>query len=311
MTITQVQYACEIARRGSMTRAAEQFYISQPALSEQIKALEAELGCVLFRRSAHGTELTETGKRFCKYAEPVINAWKILEQNSAELKNKPHSRVHIGFGVRARSNGLFEPIMSFFDSHPEISVSFTTDMNENFPEAIEAGRMDIAIGRLYGQQMTYLTGRIAIFPLLTEPQCILMSREDPLSAEPKLPFRVLDGRTVICGPEQSGDDTEMKELCEEYDVRTDRVLRADDINDVIALVQRKKGYALGPVSFARFFGVAAVPLEEAKDIALNLICREDEQDDALFRHLHKHLERSLLLRNGTPAEKRDTEKQGG
>ena len=80
MTITQVQYACEIARRGSMTRAAEQFYISQPALSEQIKALEAELGCVLFRRSAHGTELTETGKRFCKYAEPVVSAWKTLRR---------------------------------------------------------------------------------------------------------------------------------------------------------------------------------------------------------------------------------------
>ena len=294
-----------------MTRAAEQFYISQPALSEQIKALEAELGCVLFRRSAHGTELTETGRRFCKYAEPVINAWKTLEQNSAELKNKPHSRVHIGFGVRARSNGLFEPIMSFFDSHPEISVSFTTDMNENFPEAIEAGRMDIAIGRLYGQQMTNLKGKIAMFPLLTEPQCILMSREDPLSAEAKLPFRILDGRTVICGPEGSGDDTEMKELCEEYNVRTDRVLRADDINDVIALVQRKKGYALGPVSFARFFGVAAVPLEEVKDIALNLICREDEQNDALFRHLHKHLERSLLLRSGTITEKSESGKQRG
>ena len=145
-----------------MTRAAEQFYISQPALSEQIKALEAELGCALFRRSAHGTELTEAGKRFCKYAEPVIGAWKTLEQNSAELKNAHQSRVHIGFGVRARSNGLFEPIMSFFDSHPEISVSFTTYMNENFPEAIEAGRMDIAIGRLYRQQMINRTGKIAI-----------------------------------------------------------------------------------------------------------------------------------------------------
>ena len=297
MTITQVQYACEIARRGSMTRAAEQFYISQPALSEQIKALEIELGCALFQRSSHGTKLTEAGERFCKYAEPVISAWKALEQNCAELKNKPHSRVHIGFGVRARSNGLFEPIMSFFDSHPEISVSFTTDMNENFPEAIEAGRMDIAIGRLYAQQMTKLTGRIAIFPLLTEPQCILMSRDDPLSAEPKLPFRILDGRTVICGPEESGDDAEMREMCEKYRVRTARVLRADDINAVIALVQRKKGYAMGPVSFARFFGVMAVPLEEGEDIALNLICRADEQDDALFRHLHKHLERSLLMRS--------------
>ena len=256
-----------------MTRAAEQFYISQPALSEQIKALEAELGCVLFRRSAHGTELTEAGKRFCKYA-----------------------------GVRARSNGLFEPIMSFFDSHPEISVSFTTDMNENFPEAIEAGRMDIAIGRLYRQQMINRTGKIAIFPLLTEPQCILMSGEDPLSREASLPFRILDGKTVICGPEGSGDDAEMREMCEEYQVRTDRVLRADDINAVIALVQRKKGYALGPVSFARFFGVAAVPLEEGTEIALNLICREDEQDNALFRHLHKHLERSLLLRTSVSTE---------
>ena len=66
MTITQVQYACEIARRGSMTRAAEQFYISQPALSEQIKALEAELGWPLVHRSAHETEPPEAGKRFCK-----------------------------------------------------------------------------------------------------------------------------------------------------------------------------------------------------------------------------------------------------
>ena len=298
MTITQVQYACEIARRGSMTRAAEQFYISQPALSEQIKTQETELGCTLFRRTSHGTEVTEAGARFCKYAEPVIGAWKILEQNSAELKNAQHSRVHIGFGARARSNGLFEPIMSFFDSHPEISVSFITDMNESFPEAIEAGRMDIAIGRLYGKQMMNLTGKLAIIPLLSEPQCILMSREDPLSGEAGLPFRFLNGKTVICGPEGSGDDAEMKELCEENRVRTARVLRADDINAVIALVQRKKGYALGPISFARFFGVAAVPLEEAKDIALNLICREDEKNDILFQHLYKHLERSLLLRTG-------------
>ena len=162
--------------------------------------------------------------------------------------------------------------------------------------------MDIAIGRLYSQQMINRTGKIAIFPLLTEPQCILMSGEDPLSREASLPFRILDGKTVICGPEGSGDDAEMREMCEEYHVRTDRVLRADDINAVIALVQRKKGYALGPVSFARFFGVASVPLEEGKDIALNLICREDEQDDALFCHLHKHLERSLLLRTGVSAE---------
>ena len=45
-----------------------------------------------------------------------------------------------------------------------------------------------------------------------------------------------------------------------------------------------------------------VPLKTTKDIALNLMCREEEQNDALFRHLYKHLERSLLLRTGFAEE---------
>ena len=136
MTIAQVQYVCEIAKRGSMSRAAAQFYISQPALSEQIKALETELGCILFRRTAHGTELTGAGEQFCRYAEPVVKGWQRLRQNSAELKNLQYRSIRIGFGVRARSNSLFEPVVSFFDGYPDVSFTVITDMNEKFPEAI-------------------------------------------------------------------------------------------------------------------------------------------------------------------------------
>ena len=143
MRFAQVQYVLEIARWGSMTKAAAQFYISQPALSEQIKALEAELGCVLFRRTPRGTELTEAGEHFCRAAEPAARAWKKLEQNYAELKNMRYSSVRIGFGLRARSNGLFEPVMSFFDGYPDVSFSVITDMNENFPEAVDARCLDI------------------------------------------------------------------------------------------------------------------------------------------------------------------------
>ncbi len=293
MTIAQVQYVCEIAKRGSMTKAAEQFYISQPALSEQIKSLETELGCVLFRRTARGTELTEAGEQFCRFAEPAVRAWKKLEQNSAELKNIHQSSIRIGFGLRARSNSLFEPVMIFFDGYPDVSFSVITDMNENFPEAVEARRLDIAIGRMYENQIRGISNRIAVFPLISEPQCILMSREDRLSREERLNFRVMDGRAAICGPVGSGDDAEMKSMCEENDVHVSRVLRADDINAVIALVQRKKGYALGPRSFAEYFGVAAVPLEPDMEVALNLFCRKEDQDTPLIRGLRSYLENSL------------------
>ena len=293
MTIAQVQYVCEIAKRGSMSRAAAQFYISQPALSEQIKALETELGCILFRRTAHGTELTGAGEQFCRYAEPVVKGWQRLRQNSAELKNLQYRSIRIGFGVRARSNSLFEPVVSFFDGYPDVSFSVITDMNENFPEAIESHRADIAIGRLYENQITSLAEEIAVFPLMTEPQCILMSRLDPLSTAPHLPFQVLDGETAVCGPVGSGDDIEMKKMCEENRVRVLSVLRADDINAVMALVQRRKGYALGPVSFADYFGVAAVPLEPEFQVALNILCRKEDQTSVLITNLRRYLESSL------------------
>lgn len=297
MTISQVRYVCEIAKSGSMTKAANRFFISQPALSEQMKSLEAELGCTLFRRTARGTELTEAGERFCREAEPVVRTWEKFEHSCTALKEMPWGTARIGFGLRARSNGLFEPIVGFVDGYPDVSFSMITDMHENFPDAVASGRLDIAIERVYDTQLSGLSDRIALFPLIWEPQCILMSRMDPLCREASLPIRVLDGKTAVCGPVDSGDDLEMKKLCTRDGVRLSRVLRADDINAVMALVQRGKGYALGPVSFADYFGVAAVPLQPEMQVALYLLCRREEQNSALIRRLQKHLKESLASRS--------------
>ena len=297
MTISQVRYVCEIAKSGSMTKAANRFFISQPALSEQMKSLETELGCTLFRRTARGTELTEAGERFCREAEPVVRTWEKFEHSCTALKEMPWGTARIGFGLRARSNGLFEPIVGFVDGYPDVSFSMITDMHENFPDAVASGRLDIAIERVYDTQLSGLSDRIALFPLIWEPQCILMSRMDPLCREACLPIRVLDGKTAVCGPVDSGDDLEMKKLCTRDGVRLSRVLRADDINAVMALVQRGKGYALGPVSFADYFGVAAVPLQPEMQVALYLLCRREEQNSALIRRLQKHLKESLASRS--------------
>ena len=115
----------------------------------------------------------------------------------------------------------------------------------------------------------------------------------PKAVEEKKGAFLLDGKTAVCGPTGSGDDSEMKAMCEENGVRLSRVLRADDINAVMALVQRKKGYALGPESFAEYFGVAAVPLEPDMEVSLNLLCRKEDQNSALILRLRNYLETSL------------------
>ncbi len=300
MTVMQVRYVCAIAKLGSMTRAAEQFFISQPALSEQIRSLETELGCRLFRRAARGMELTGAGELFCRDAQPVVEAWLKLEQNCAELREAQYRNLKIGFGLRARSNGLFEVMMNFFDGRPEVSFNLVTDIHENFPEAIENRELDVAVCRLYGEWGTKHFNRIAVFPMGTERQCILMSREDPLSSAQTLPITALNGKTVICGPVGSGDDREMKGMCEASGVRVSRVLRADDINAVMTMVKRGRGYALGPVSFASYFGAAAIPLEPEMQVALNLLCRKEDRNSPMIRQLLAYLENSL--RSGSGAD---------
>ncbi len=64
MDIKVMEYAAEIARRQSFTKAAEHLHIAQPSLSQQIKKLEAELGLTLFYRSHGSVTLTPHGRRF-------------------------------------------------------------------------------------------------------------------------------------------------------------------------------------------------------------------------------------------------------
>lgn len=289
MTITQVQYVLEIARCGSLSRAAETLYISQPALSSQVRALERELNCAIFQRTAKGVVLTEAGKKFCQSAEGAVREWNELQRRSAELREPLSATIRIGFDVRAQANDLIKPVLDTLSRRPETNVSFITDMNRSPFDALEEKRMDLSICRLPPPPAMRRRERFHIVPLLTERQCVLMSPEDSCSGEQTLPFSFLDGKSVVCGPVGSVDDTEMKLVSELYHFKVARVLRSDDIGTVMALIRGGHGYALGPPSFARRFSLAAVPLLPETEIDLNLICRREDRDNELFRQVEQVL----------------------
>src|SRR5207245_1015289 len=72
MQLHQVRYFLAVAREGSMTRAAERLFVTQPALSEQVRKLERELGCLLFERLGRGVMLTAAGEAFRGHAERAV-----------------------------------------------------------------------------------------------------------------------------------------------------------------------------------------------------------------------------------------------
>ena len=72
MNVLHMRYAVEVARLGSINKAADELFIAQPNLSRTIKKLEDDLGIIIFDRSSKGMNLTPDGERFIRYAEKIL-----------------------------------------------------------------------------------------------------------------------------------------------------------------------------------------------------------------------------------------------
>lgn len=297
MTIMQVLYVLEVAQRGNVSKAAESLFISQPALSSQIRRLEEELGCSLFHREPQGVSLTAAGRAFCEDAKYVAESWRRLQEGTKLLKKSICSHVNIGIGARAVSNGIFEAVLEFFDLHPEIEVTFTTDIGGDMLEALEDKTINLIIDRLPPDSSISRPDHFSVFELLRERQCILVSENDSRAGRTEgISFRELNNCAVVCGPEGSMDDELMRSLCLEHGVRVSRIHRADNIDAVMALVRAGKGAYLGPESFAVRYGVRAICMLPETEIALNLICLRQNSDNPLVLQLKEYLKERIESR---------------
>ena len=299
MTILQVLYVLEAARQSSISKAAENLFVSQPALSAQIRRLESELGCELFHREPQGVSLTAAGRAFCEDAVPVAESWQRLREGCKRLGNAVCSHIQIGIGPRAISNGLFDVILDFFAQRPDTEVTYITDIGENILGALEAKQIHFAIDRLPLDSMIGHPEHFSVFELLRERQCVLLSPKDPRARQMDgFPLQMLNNCAVISGPEHSMDDEILRRLCEEHRIRVSKIHRADNIDAVMALIRSGRGVALGPESFANRYGVAAIPVFPEVEIALNLICLRQNSKNPFIRQIEQYLK--AYIRSNLP-----------
>ena len=105
MTLTQLKYIVETAEAGTISKAAERLYISQPSLTAAIRELEHEFGITIFQRTNKGILLTTEGEEFLGYARQVITQTRLMEERYAGAAPVRHqfcvSTQHYSFAVEA------------------------------------------------------------------------------------------------------------------------------------------------------------------------------------------------------------------
>ena len=133
-----------VAKHHSITRAANELYTSQPAVSRTIKNLESDLGVKLFSRSKQGVELTEDGKLLY---DRVSQAFLLIQKGEEEVSlsgGLKSGSIRLGATITALDEYLFDFIERFRSLYPEVKIRISTQSSDATISLLKSGVIDIA-----------------------------------------------------------------------------------------------------------------------------------------------------------------------
>lgn len=144
MDLRQIEYFLVVARQQNFTRAAEAVGVAQPALSQQMKRLEEELGVVLLDRSTRPLTLTEAGQAFEVRAERILADVRLAKAELREFAGAGRGRLVIG-ALPALAAWLPPVLASFHAAHPMIEMILREENTEVLARLVGSGALDLAV----------------------------------------------------------------------------------------------------------------------------------------------------------------------
>ena len=137
-----------VAIHGSISKAADALYISQPAITKCIQKLESELEITLFNRSPKGVTLTENGKVFFDFIKNGVESFMNGEHKLSSLKNLDSGVIKIGASATVTKYFLLPFIEKFHNLYPNIDISITNHLTHTLISLLKNGSLDLLIVNL-------------------------------------------------------------------------------------------------------------------------------------------------------------------
>jgi DNA-binding transcriptional LysR family regulator len=175
MELRQLRYFVAVAEEGNISRAAKRIFLTQPALSRQIKVLEDEIGQCLLERQAHSIRLTPVGEALLREARELLqHAEQVLERVRVAGRGP---RLRVGYAPSLAAGMLSAAVENFTQTHPNARVELFDLSTKEMLAGLESGQLDVALS--VGQQRE--TRGLKWTPLVRTPWQLAVSRNHPLA----------------------------------------------------------------------------------------------------------------------------------
>ena len=201
MNLSYLKYAVEVEKTGSITKAAQNFYMNQPHLSKIIRELERDLGCPIFDRTSRGMVPTRRGDEFLRYAKAILAQEEQIE--ALCVKNSERAlEVSLSVPRATYISYAFTDYMKDMRAFPSVSLSYKETNSKDTIRGVSSKAFDLGIIRcqaLYEHYyMKMLQDENLDWKELWEFSCnVLMSPSHPL-ADRDLPIWILRTAWRLC-----------------------------------------------------------------------------------------------------------------
>ncbi len=291
MELRHLRYFVAVAEELHFTRAAKRLHIGQPPLSQQIQALEAELGVALFQRSKRHVAMTAAGDRFLMSARQILSDTDAATDEARRAARGELGELRIGFSSSLPFTSLLPRILRDYRfSYPHVTLTLREMFTFDQLEALQLGRLDIGLIRYRG---TEASPDLAVREIRQDPLRLVVHMADPLAQEGSVSLLDLKDRGFIVYPRGTGTSLTMlvRQLCLVAGFEPKVAQEAREPMAQIGFVAAGLGIAILPAPFecVRLDEVRYLPIRDAgAHLSLGVASRREDKS-ALIEGFLNHL----------------------
>ena len=257
-----LRYFAAVAKEGNLTRAAQALFVSQPALTKQIKQLESQLGVQLFTRSRAGMTLTAAGQALAARVPTMLTGWDQALREAKTADRQAAQVLRVGFLAGAANEATQQIIAAFAHRQPGWRAEMRTASWLDPTCGLANGDTDVALLRLPfpGQD------NLRVEVLFTEPRCVALPTIHPLAERDHIAVRDLWDEPFVAAPTTTGTWRDWWLATDEregHPVRIGTVTDTGQPDDWLTAIANGDGIALAPESATRYYarpGITYRPL---------------------------------------------------
>jgi DNA-binding transcriptional LysR family regulator len=247
MELRHLRTIVAVAQHRSLTKAGEELFLTQSAISQQIRRLEKELGIEVFRRTSRSVELTAEGRVILGYAQRVLNEVDGMHSELEEITGLLAGQLRIGGVYPTGPYDLFGMLAEFRAAHPGVAVHMIEDTQDGVLAALRADELDCAFTALNPDA---LGNEFAATLLWEEEIVVALAPEHALCARSHVTFEQLAAEDLIAYRENSALRRRLERTMADRRLEPRNAFICTEMGAVRGLASKGLGIAVLPRSVA-------------------------------------------------------------